>query len=115
MALGNQHFGANALRFEGVSWLWQAIEMLMHEAGCGGKGRVLGNQLHLERFFYFLDGGATINDDFIVTDLLDHHRWGIVLVVDLADDFLQDVLDRNQPGGTAVFVNHDSDMHPIAA
>ena len=34
----------------------------------------------------------------------------IVLVVDLADDFLEHVFDRHQPGDAAVFVEHDGDV-----
>ena len=36
----------------------------------------------------------------------------IVFVVDLADDLFDDILDRDQPVGAAVFVDHQRQMHP---
>src|SRR5580658_3830816 len=42
------------------------------------------------------------------------HRWPlpVVLVSDLADDFLEYVLDRGQPGRAAVLIDHDGDVYP---
>jgi hypothetical protein len=37
-------------------------------------------------------------------------RLAVVLVLDLADDLLEDVLDGDQPGGAAVLVDDDRDV-----
>ena len=42
--------------------------------------------------------------------LLDLRLLVVVLVVDLADDLLEDVLDRHEAGGAAVLVAHDRDV-----
>ncbi len=45
-----------------------------------------------------------------------HRRGGVrvVLVGDLADDLLQDVLDRDDAGGSAVLVHDHREMAPVA-
>ncbi len=41
-------------------------------------------------------------------------RRPVVLVVDLADDLLEDVLERDDPGRAAVLVDHDREVAPDA-
>ncbi len=43
-------------------------------------------------------------------DRLDHRLLAVVLVLDLADDLLDDVLHRHQAGRAAVLVDHDGDV-----
>ena len=38
----------------------------------------------------------------------------VVLVANLADDLLEQVLDRHQAGGAAVLVDDDRDLHLLA-
>ena len=45
-------------------------------------------------------------------DALDRRDLGVVLVGDLADDFLQQILDRGEPGRAAVFVDDDDQVNP---
>ena len=44
----------------------------------------------------------------------DRLRLDVVLVADLADDLLEQVLDRHEARGAAVLVDHDRDLHLLA-
>ena len=44
----------------------------------------------------------------------DRAPGGVGLVGDLADDLLDDVLDRDDPGGAAVLVDHDRELGALA-
>ena len=46
-------------------------------------------------------------------DDLDDLFFFDVLVLDLADDLLDDVLERNESGHAAVFVDHDGDLDVV--
>ena len=46
----------------------------------------------------------------VVVEPLDRRPLDVVLVGDLADDLLEDVLDRDEPGGAAVLVDDDRDV-----
>ncbi len=52
------------------------------------------------------------NDPCALVD--DRLAFDVVLVADLADDLLEQILDRHQPGGAAVFVDDDRDLHLLA-
>ena len=77
----------------------------------GHRLDLVGGQLGLEQLAEVFDrqpGGDTypaVGQPF-------HRRTlgHVVLVGDLPDDLLQDVLDRDQPGCTAVLVHHDRDV-----
>ena len=38
-----------------------------------------------------------------------------MLVINLADDFLQNIFHRHHAGDDAVFIDHDGEMFPAAA
>ena len=68
-----------------------------------------------EAFVEIGDRGQRIDHELAVGLRRDEHRLVrvvVVLVVDLADDLLQHVLDGDQPGHAAVFVDHD--RHVVA-
>ena len=46
----------------------------------------------------------------MVGQALDHRLLDVVLVLDLADDLLEEVLDRDEAGGPAVLVEDDRDV-----
>ena len=61
---------------------------------------------------HVLEMGAGIGDERIVG--LAHHVRRLVLVMfvgDLANDLLDDILDRNQPVAAAVFVDHQRQVN----
>ena len=57
-----------------------------------------------------VDVGPAVDPRLVVREADDHRLLGVVLVLDLADDLLEEVLDRDQPGGAAVLVEHDRDV-----
>ena len=54
--------------------------------------------------------GPPVDARLVVGELDDHRLLVVVLVLDLADDLLEQVLDRDQAGGAAVLVEHDRDV-----
>ncbi len=72
-------------------------------------------RLRPERFFDGLDRQAAVDDDLALVDVLEEDRLFVVLVVDLANDLFQDVLDGDHPGGAAVLVGDDGDVDAVAA
>ena len=58
-----------------------------------------------------VEAGARVGDEGIVRLPHDRRRLvAVVLVVDLADDLFDDVLDRDQAVGAAIFVDHQRQM-----
>ena len=58
-----------------------------------------------------VEAGAGVGDEGIVGLPHDRRRLvAVVLVVDLADDLFDDILDRDQPVGAAIFVDHQREM-----
>ena len=55
-----------------------------------------------------------LNDEHAVALVDDRLGLDVVLVADLADDLLDQVLERDQPGGAAVLVDHDGHLEPVA-
>ena len=55
-------------------------------------------------------GGPPVDPRLVVGEQHDHRLLGVVLVLDLADDLLEQVLDRHQAGRAAVLVEHDRDV-----
>ena len=46
-----------------------------------------------------------------LVDALDRRFFAVVLVLDLADDLLEQILDRDEAGRAAVLVDDDGDVH----
>src|ERR1051325_5239762 len=79
-----------------------------------GVGQQPGHRLHVlvfqvdaEQLAEFGRGQPGRDPGRTVGEPLHRRLFVVVLVGDLADDLFQDVLDRDQPGGTAVLVDHD--------
>ena len=62
-------------------------------------------------FAQVVDAGAAVHARLVVGDGHDHRLLlDVVLVLDLADDLLDQVLDGDQAGRAAVLVEHDGDV-----
>ncbi len=57
-----------------------------------------------------VDRRPPVDPGLVVGDPDDQRLLDVVLVLDLADDLLEEVLDRDQAGGAAVLVEHDRDV-----
>ena len=57
-----------------------------------------------------VDRGAAVDPGPRVVEPDDHLLLGVVLVLDLADDLLEEVLDGHEAGRPAVLVEHDRDV-----
>ena len=57
---------------------------------------------------------AAVRQDLVGTQRLEQRFFCVVLILNLADDLLEDVLDRHQAGRAAVLVGDDRDVHPRA-
>ena len=54
---------------------------------------------------------AAVRQDFAFADSFEERFFGVVFVLNLADDLFEDVLDRDDPGRAPVFVDDDREMH----
>ena len=57
-----------------------------------------------------VDRGAAVDAGPVLAQLLDQRLLDVVLVLDLAHDLLEQVLDRDQARRAAVLVEHDRDV-----
>ena len=65
-------------------------------------------------FFETIDPGSTRNQIAVTPGRADFHDLAyVVLVSDLADQFLGDVFEGHQPGNASVFVNRNGEMNPF--
>ena len=114
-AVGAQHAEAEVVDRRGLAALGQAAERAQHEPADGVELVVrergaevlvevgdLGLRLHAE-------AAVRLRDDVVVA-LVE-----VVLVLDVADDLLQHVLDGDQPGNAAVLVDDDRDVVAVGA
>jgi hypothetical protein len=84
------------------------VERGQHQAG--HRLEVLLGQAPVERLVQLVDVGAGGHPVAAVGQPLDGGGRAVVLVLDLADDLLDDVLERDDPGGAAVLVHHDREL-----
>ena len=61
-----------------------------------------------------VDADLAAEDEHAVALVLDGLGLDVVLVANLADDLLEQVLDRDQARGAAVFVDDDGRLHLLA-
>ncbi len=71
---------------------------------------VLEPQVGVEQLGEVIDVGAAVDAGLILGQPDDHRLLGVVLILDLADDLLEEVLDRDQAGGPAILVEDDRDV-----
>ena len=74
-------------------------------------GAVLEPELGIEGLRQLVDVGPPVDPDFVRGQPDQHRLLDVVLVLDLADDLLEQVLDRDQSRGPTVLVEHDRDVH----
>src|SRR5712691_9278551 len=73
---------------------------------------VLGLDPNLEQLGQLVHRQPRRHPGVPVAEPLDRRLLPVVLVCDLADDLLQDVLDRHQSGRAAILVDHDGHVRP---
>ena len=72
-----------------------------------------GDELLADHGADVLEAGAGIGDEGVVGLADDRRRRvAVMFVVDLADDLFDNVLDRHQAVGAAIFVHHQGEMDP---
>ena len=67
-------------------------------------------ELDVEQLLEIVDVRPAIHARLILGQADDHRLLGVVLVLDLADDLLEQVLDRHQAGRSPVLVEDDRDV-----
>ena len=67
-------------------------------------------RVDVEQLGEVVDVGAPVDPGLVVGEPDDQRLLDVVLVLDLADDLLEQVLDRDQAGRSAVLVEHDRDV-----
>ena len=95
--------------------LGHAAEALQHEAA--DRVELLVAEVGAELLVEVGDLGQRL-DAVVAAPVLDDVVLGlveVVLVLDVADDLLEHVLDRDQPGDAAVLVDHDRDVVAVLA
>ena len=71
---------------------------------------VLELEVEVEQLEQLVDVGPAVDARLVVGQALDHRLLDVVLVLDLADDLLEQVLDRHEARRAAVLVEHDRDV-----
>ena len=71
---------------------------------------VLERELDVEQLAEVVHVRPAIDPGLVVGELDDHRLFLVVLVLDLADDLLEQVLDGHQAGRAAVLVEHDREV-----
>ena len=71
---------------------------------------VLEPEVRVEQLGQVVDVGPAVDPGLVVGQPDDQRLLLVVLVLDLADDLLEEVLDGDQAGRPAVLVEHDRDV-----
>ena len=90
------------------------IDCVFVDDQAGDRRRLVVRQRPVERAVEVADRHRAVDDDRAVGFLLDAFDLDIVLVGNLADDLLDDVLQRHQAFDLAIFVDHDGEMRLAA-
>ena len=85
-----------------------AAEQLVHEPADGRH--VFAVEVVPEQLRQLVDRQAARHPESSAVLLLDRRLLDVVLVADLADDLLENVLDRDDAGGAAELVDDDGDV-----
>ena len=102
-----EHLDREPVVLEPLAGLRDSAELHEDEATHGVE--IPRADLDAQRLFDVLHLHLARNDDAVAVPL-EQHPLGLVLVLDLADNLLHEVLEGDQPGGTAVLVDHDRDL-----
>src|ERR1035437_9874329 len=71
-------------------------------------------QLNIEQFRHVIDRRPPVDANLIVGQTDRQRLFRVVLVLDVADYLLEQILDRDHPGGAAVLVEHDGQVDSAA-
>src|SRR5256714_11939859 len=102
-----------ALDLDRVSDGREAAEAAKHETA----DRVvwLVRQLDAEALAESVERCEPIDHERARAFFFERRRFAIELVVDLADELLDDVLERHEPGRAAEFIEDDRELHALAS
>src|SRR6185312_11496615 len=89
-----------------------AAKLLLHEPT--DRIVVAVGEIGVEDFGQLVDRDPSVDDDLIRADALDQRQFTIILVLNLADDLFEDVLDRHDSSGATIFVNDNGKMDLLA-
>src|SRR5918994_2726693 len=109
MPLDGEDLDADPFGGEDVALHRQALHVLVDEPAEGSEVIVL-LETKLQRVPDILDRQAAVRQQDVRGDKLEERALRVVLILDLADDLFEDVLDRDQPGRAAVLVGDDGDV-----
>ncbi len=111
-AVRAHHGEAEPAELDRLAFLGQVPQSVHDQAADGVE--LLVREVAAEVGVEIFDGRAGLGTELVLAAPKDARAFVVVvLVVDLADDLLEHVLDGHEPGGTAVLV--DDDRHVIAA
>src|SRR5262245_37313008 len=107
-ALGVEDLDDQAVDLEALADRRHAADV-RHQVAADGL-EALALDLEPEALHHFVDVDLAAEHEAAVALVDDRLGLDVVLVADLADDLLEKVLDRDQPGGAAVLVDDDRDL-----
>ena len=108
IALLAQHFEAEAMKAESLTRLGNRARLVNHEAG-HRRGFVV-RQIPADRAIELADRGGAIHHDRAVPLFAHPQHRNVVLIVNIADDLLDNVLKGDQPLHNAVLVDDERRM-----
>ena len=111
-ALGVEHLDAQAVELEALADRRDAADVRQQIAADGLEPFAL--DLDVQPLRDLVDVHLAAEDEAAVAFVDDRLRLDVVLVADLADDLLEQILDGDQPGGPAVFVDDDRALRLLA-
>src|SRR5712671_4612344 len=71
---------------------------------------VLEAEVRVEQLGQVVDGRSPVEPRLVIGEADDHRLLDVVLVLDLADDLLEEVLDRDEAGRPAVLIEDDREV-----
>ena len=108
-ALGLEHLDVQAVELERLADRRHAADARQHVAADGLEA--LGLDRDVEPLAHLVDARLGAEHPRAVALVDDRLGLDVVLVADLADDLLEQVLERHQAGGAAVLVDDDRHLH----
>src|SRR5437879_716996 len=94
-----------------ITWLRHATEPLENEAG---EGLVLAlGQIPTKTLVDLEDGRPRAHEEDTGSHLPVELSWGIIFVLDLADNLLHEILDRHESDRASVLVDHQRHVPPL--
>src|SRR5437762_7124809 len=102
---------AHPSRHYAVTWFRHATEPLENEAG---EGLVLAlGQIPTKTLVHLEDGRPRAHEEDTGSHLPVELSWGIIFVLDLADNLLHEILDRHESDRASVLVDHQRHVPPL--